>query len=71
MDPIEVTICAGTACVVMDGSQLALLEEHLDWFERIVRGPVLGYASAMALILVCLEIFGVIDASIPFIYFQF
>jgi NADH:ubiquinone oxidoreductase subunit E len=29
MDPIEVTICAGTACVVMDGSRLALLEEHL------------------------------------------
>ena len=29
MDPIEVTICAGTACVVMDGSQLALMEEHL------------------------------------------
>jgi NADH:ubiquinone oxidoreductase subunit E len=29
MDPIHVTICAGTACVVMDGSQLALLEEHL------------------------------------------
>ena len=29
MDPINVTICAGTACVVMDGSQLALLEEHL------------------------------------------
>jgi len=29
MDPITVTICAGTACVVMDGSGLVLLEEHL------------------------------------------
>lgn len=29
MDSITVTICAGTACVVMDGSQLMLLEEHL------------------------------------------
>ena len=29
METIEVTICAGTACVVMDGSQLLLLEEHL------------------------------------------
>jgi len=29
MDPIHVSICAGTACVVMDGSQLLLLEEQL------------------------------------------
>lgn len=29
MESIVVSICAGTACVVMDGSQLALLEEHL------------------------------------------
>jgi len=29
MAPITLTICAGTACVVMDGSRLALLEEHL------------------------------------------
>lgn len=26
---IHVTVCAGTACVVMDGSDLVLLEEHL------------------------------------------
>jgi NADH:ubiquinone oxidoreductase subunit E len=29
MDRIEVTICAGTTCVVMGGSHLLLLEEHL------------------------------------------
>jgi len=29
MEPILVTICVGTACVVMDGSRLVLLEEHL------------------------------------------
>jgi len=29
MDPITVTLCAGTACVVMDGSQLLLLDELL------------------------------------------
>ena len=32
---------------------------------------MLAYASALALMLFCLEIFGVIDAAIPFIYFQF
>ena len=29
------------------------------------------YAAALAAMLFCLELFGVIDASIPFIYFQF
>ena len=50
---------------------LAILEEKLDWFERLMKAPVWAYASAMALMLFCLEVFGVIDARIPFIYFQF
>lgn len=29
MEPVAVSICMGTACVVMDGSRLVLLEEHL------------------------------------------
>lgn len=29
MEPILVSICVGTACVVMDGSRLVLLEDHL------------------------------------------
>ncbi len=37
MEPVTVTICMGTACVVMDGSRLVLLEEHLP--ERL-RGLV-------------------------------
>ena len=31
----------------------------------------LSPGTALALMLFCVEIFGVIDASIPFIYFQF
>ena len=50
---------------------LAIAEEKLDWFERLMEAPVWAYASALALVLFCLEIFGVIDAQIPFIYFQF
>ena len=50
---------------------LAMAEEKLDWFERLMRAPVWAYASALALMMFCLEIFGVIDARIPFIYFQF
>jgi len=50
---------------------LAMAEEKLDWFERLMRAPAWAYASALALMMFCLEIFGVIDARIPFIYFQF
>ena len=50
---------------------LAVLEEKLDWFERVLKAPMLAYASALALMFFCIEVFGVIDASIPFVYFQF
>ncbi len=50
---------------------LALVEEKIALFERMVRGPAFAYASALALMLFCIEVFGVIDASIPFVYFQF
>jgi len=50
---------------------LAVVEEKLDWFERVLKAPMLAYASALALMFFCIEVFGVIDASIPFVYFQF
>jgi alginate O-acetyltransferase complex protein AlgI len=50
---------------------LAAAEEQCDWFERLMQAPGMVYAAALALIFLCLEIFGVIDARIPFIYFQF
>ena len=50
---------------------LAVAEENLGWPDRLMRAPSLAYASAPALILFTIEIFGFVDASIPFIYFQF
>jgi D-alanyl-lipoteichoic acid acyltransferase DltB (MBOAT superfamily) len=50
---------------------LAVAEEKFGCFERAIEAPAFAYAAAMALMFFCLEIFGVIDASIPFIYFQF
>ena len=50
---------------------LAVAEETGEWSERLIAGPALVYALAMALMLFGIEIFGAIDASIPFIYFQF
>lgn len=50
---------------------IAVGEETGDWCERIVSGPAPVYALALASMLFCTEIFGAIDSSIPFIYFQF
>src|ERR1039457_442008 len=50
---------------------LAIGEERWEWFERAIRAPMPVYAAALAAVLFCLEIFGVLDAAIPFIYFQF
>jgi alginate O-acetyltransferase complex protein AlgI len=50
---------------------LSIGEENWEWFERAARAPIPIYATALAVMLFCLEIFAVVDAAIPFIYFQF
>jgi hypothetical protein len=50
---------------------VAIAEEQWDAVERLMTAPAWAYAAGLAVMLFCLEIFGVIDASIPFIYFQF
>jgi alginate O-acetyltransferase complex protein AlgI len=50
---------------------LAIGEEKQEWFERLADAPELVYASGLALVFFFIEVFGAIDASIPFIYFQF
>jgi D-alanyl-lipoteichoic acid acyltransferase DltB (MBOAT superfamily) len=50
---------------------VALAEETGGWCERIAARPALVYASALALMLFFIEIFGDISSSTPFIYFQF
>jgi hypothetical protein len=50
---------------------LAVGEEKWERFERAIPAHIPAYASALAVMGFCLEIFGVLDAAIPFIYFQF
>ncbi len=50
---------------------LALAEERWQWFGALTRQPAWRYAAALALLLLTLEMFGVTEANIPFIYFQF
>jgi len=50
---------------------IALVEEKYDFVERAMNAPVLVYASALTMMLFCIEVFGVMDTAIPFVYFQF
>lgn len=50
---------------------VALAEEKWEWSERLIAAPGWAYATAVSAMLFCIEIFGVVDVSIPFVYFQF
>jgi alginate O-acetyltransferase complex protein AlgI len=50
---------------------VAVVEENLDWFERLMAWPLAVRAVTLALIFFAIEIFGVTDVAIPFVYFQF
>jgi D-alanyl-lipoteichoic acid acyltransferase DltB (MBOAT superfamily) len=49
----------------------AVLEEKRKWFERVAAGPVWAYASVCALLLLSVELIGVTEKAVPFVYFQF
>jgi hypothetical protein len=50
---------------------LAILEEKYGWFERLVSAPAWVYGTAMAVLLLGLELIGVTEIAVPFVYFQF
>ncbi len=50
---------------------IAILEERFQVEDRLIQGPALNYAAAIATMLVILEVFAVTDVAIPFVYFQF
>ena len=49
----------------------ALFEERFAWADRLPRGPAWAYAAAVILLLLVVEMIGVTDKQIPFVYFQF
>ncbi len=50
---------------------IAIVEEKLDWFEKLTRGPAWAYTAACACLLLCVELIGVTEIQVPFVYFQF
>ncbi len=49
----------------------AVFEERHEWFDRLERGPQWAYAGVLVALFLCLEVFAVTEAQIPFVYFQF
>jgi alginate O-acetyltransferase complex protein AlgI len=57
----------------MTGASLliALIEEKFEWTERLSRGPAWAYAAFVIVLLLTIELIGVTDKPLPFVYFQF
>jgi alginate O-acetyltransferase complex protein AlgI len=49
----------------------ALIEERWEFTERLARAPAWVYATAVVVLLLAVELIGVTDKQIPFVYFQF
>ena len=50
---------------------IALLQEKWSVIDRVIEGPRWVQATAFAGIALTIELFGIIDQTIPFVYFQF
>jgi len=59
--------------VYLTGASLliAVIEEKFEWTDRLSRGPAWAYAAFMIVLLLTIEMIGVTEKAIPFVYFQF
>ena len=57
--------------LVLGTLALAILEEKWEWFESLVKAPAWAYGGAMALLFLGLELIGLTEIAVPFVYFQF
>ena len=58
-------------CFIGIALLIAIAEEKWEWMERLPLGSAVGYAALVVVILVAVELFGVTEKAVPFIYFQF
>ena len=57
--------------LVITAFLLTVAEEKTGWVSRIGEAPAWIYAGAAAALLLGIEVFGITEQSIPFVYFQF
>jgi hypothetical protein len=58
-------------CALAVALVIALLEEKTEWMERLSRGPAWAYVAAVVTLLLSVELIGVTEKAVPFVYFQF
>lgn len=63
--PVWLLVLTGIAFLI------AVAEERWAWIGKMPDAPGWVYATAMILILFCVETVGVMEKAVPFIYFQF
>ena len=50
---------------------IALFEERFTWIDSLARGPAWAYVAAAVALLLTVEMIGVTEKAVPFVYFQF
>ena len=58
-------------CVLAASLVFALFEEKFEWIERLAHGPTWAYVAAVVTLLFSVELIGVTEKALPFVYFQF
>jgi len=50
---------------------VAMVEERWNVFDRLPGAPAIAYVAVMIVMMLVVELLGVVDKQIPFVYFQF
>ena len=67
----EILIPVWLGCVLALSLVISLFEEKFEWIERLAHGPAWAYVAAVVTLLLSVELIGVTDKAVPFVYFQF
>ena len=69
--PGDITFPIWLSALVGISFLLALAEEKWDGIEKLSKAPAWAYATALVLLLIAVEMIGVTEQQLPFVYFQF
>jgi hypothetical protein len=64
-------IPAWLLCLVAVTLVAALCEEKFEWIDRLASAPAWAYAMVAIVLLLAVEMIGVTEKAVPFVYFQF